>query len=350
MNLRAALGIVSLAWLPACRDGCSRRAAEPPTPAPQSTRPVEPQTPATPPGPATPPAPATPTGTQASASTPCVATPAQPFHLRPTAVVASVGPELPGGTALEVLGVAEQDHRPMRRGQQVLLRVRTATPVTEGYTFVGRAELSTRCPVVWPSLIENPSDDWGSRFTASSRAEAITRALHNRLGDEREFPPDAGQAVGSYDLDGDGVDEEVIDIDTGHDTTLAITIALFRSSEGFSVITLGGASGTDHPTSNTGFETSAPLRFAGAVYIPHSYSETTNEPVPPLGNERSYSLSRCRLHGPCPRVFTAYTLFVDEVWTFTDAGNGAVRITSSTGASQTLRWNADAWRLAPEAR
>ncbi len=72
----------------------------------------------------------------AAPSTACVARPATSFHLRPSPAIASEGPLLPAGTALEVL---QRD--PLRRRDARLYRVRLPGG-TEGWVFLRSSEIS----------------------------------------------------------------------------------------------------------------------------------------------------------------------------------------------------------------
>lgn len=72
----------------------------------------------------------------AAPSTACIARPATSFHLRSSEAVASEGPLLPAGTALEVLR-----RHPLRRRDARLYRVRLPGG-TEGWVFLRSSEIS----------------------------------------------------------------------------------------------------------------------------------------------------------------------------------------------------------------
>lgn len=265
------------------------------------------------------------------------------FHLRPTREVPSRGPELPAGTALDVLDPAAASNHPLRRGQQVLLhvRVRAGSPPAEGYTFVAPTELQGDCPVVWPQLMEASLDLSGGSASGNSSAEAVALATRREFSDYENFDRAPHQRI---DLDGDGTDEEIVSIERDNDTFSRTLYGVFRRGTTFVAWQLGSGGGGNYASHGT----TAPVRIGNVTYIPSGFGTSPPESSPEEGRQSAYALGRCRPGGPCPMVFGAWTLFGDdETWSFSDAGNGDLRVTSSLGRTQVLHWNAATWRFTP---
>lgn len=166
----------------------------------------------------------------------CTARMRAAFHLRPRDEVATMGPEYPAGTTLDVLGVTVfARERTNGETASVLTRVRVLSDGATGYAFVRPVEFAQDCPVVAAS----PS------MLAALRGGSATRA-EERM--PRVYPSRAaamGRALGvslvrRIDVDGDGsVDELLGVLASDTDGRLMRSIRLLRrGAEGFTVDSL----------------------------------------------------------------------------------------------------------------
>jgi hypothetical protein len=94
------------------------------------------------------------------------------------------------------------------------------------------------------------------------------------------------------------------------------------------------------------------VQLGGATYIQGTSNDASSSETEdkPLTLEIEHVLFRCRPRGPCLNVFDGALLIADweDKVTFSTAGPDRVRVSSSSGRTQVLRWDAARFELVPE--
>lgn len=130
-------------------------------------------------------------------------------HVRPRADVRSFGPELPGGTEVEVLAIRSNVRRwHGRPNEAVFTRVRDRASGVVGWSFLRFAELSPSCPIVTSHETRNHS---------VARRRDMSQRLQTRRGTfaRRDAPLVCGwmatdSVITHVDLNGDGNQDELL--------------------------------------------------------------------------------------------------------------------------------------------
>lgn len=157
------------------------------------------------------------------------------FHLRPRAVVRSLGLELPAGTEVAVLATSSVQ-RPQREWggalAPVLSRVRVIATGVEGYAFVDPRELTPTCPLLTPigamtrSLRDRIGHQWRVNY---GREWGVAPVPVTQLtGWGLAFDPARDEVLARFDVDHNG-SEEVL-IRANPENNLGAVLALMRGT------------------------------------------------------------------------------------------------------------------------
>lgn len=277
----------------------------------------------------------------------CAATLAQAARLLPS-VDAEGGVELASGTSLQVLGLAvDAEGAPRQRGVGTVFRVRAGA--AEGYATLGPTELSSACPVVFPEALLPPApatEEELARHHGADREHALRAAYRAEVGpDGVPLRPPAIHPVTRADVDGDGVLDEVVRIDTALGARSALQLVLLQGAHGVAAFRVGAAERSDG-SDDLEEDCGEPLAVSGAFYLVRTRRERVGEAPQPVVARTRYTLLRCRRGGPCVSVGSAFTTFGGaERWTFEEGEQGGLRVRSSLGRAQTLRWDEASFRL-----
>ena len=270
----------------------------------------------------------------------CSALLAAPFHLRPRAVTASVGPEYPAGTRVSVLALTGA--RRARAGgdatsslptaTSVLSRVRVDADGAEGFAFVRPIEFAATCPVLAVDLGEDPGALTPAALPAhQSRAAALRRFTD--LSVERRF-----------DADGDGAPDELLSVREGREGSstgpMEWFVLVHRGAEGFTVSFLEGVTYRDCHQEGLTRQASVVATAPTPTVVFFAY---------PCDGGATYDVFRWVGVGGMRQVFSQVVDLVGERILWSADPDGALRATGrESRRSQRLRWDDARQRFVPE--
>lgn len=272
---------------------------------------------------------------------PCTARMRTAFHLRPRSTPASVGPELPSGTEIELLAplplvreaFAPEGSRDLERVAR-MFRVRDVETGREGFAFVRSVELAPTCPVVF-----EPRGVMGAArpLEQETRMELAFIRHGTFFARDTIFARGArAECAPTIDVGGDGLADELCEVwsPTFGSDREALVIA-HHGPTGWSGEYFGRKSGSERQQ----------WGWAGATATPAAvYLETVTDVS--IDDSRLYVMFRRHTDGRWRDVFAA-TARADDGWTLRAEGGESLRARSGD-RSQILRWDREQWRFVAE--
>ena len=265
-------------------------------------------------------------------------------------MVASIGPTLPPGTAVEVLAVSnvQRVREPDGVMPPVLARVRVVGTRQEGFTFVGPGELAPHCPLLSGArAAEGPIlSRLGHRWRENYARPSDERPTPARLltGWATPFDATRGVVLERLDLDHNGAQETLFE----HVEDSIHTIVLWRGTRGMPGLVLTQEWDHDHHS----------IDYEGSVHAGRAVYFAVSQ----------WSIGTCAYtcaRATCDAAWRAlYRLhpdgyFVEVATVPTDADGEAIELRGATdegvvaagrttGRTQRLRWDAARFALVPE--
>lgn len=263
------------------------------------------------------------------------------FHLRPIASLASVGPELPSGTELEVLAPLALARESFTRWGATnlervarMFRVRVSVTGREGFSFVRDVELAPTCPVIFePRAVMGtavPTDrerSWESAF--------VRRGTFDRR--DAVFVRSARpECTPTFDVGGDGpVDELCLVWSPTFGLDREALVIAHHGPMGWSAEYFGRKSGSERQQCGWREAVVTP----GAVYLLTSTTVSIDDSVFEV-------VYRRQADGRWRDVFVASSR-AGEGWALSAEGVESLRVRSGE-RTQVLRWDRERWQLVAE--